>query len=272
MEILIRDLPVYYEAAGAGQPILLLHGYTPDHRLMMGCWEPVFAKRPGYRRFYPDLPGMGRTPGADWIKSSDDMLEIVLEFIEQVLPEGQFILAGESYGGYLARGIVRRMADRITGLCLQCPCIVADRLQRTRPEHVTLVEDASLLTRLPPADAEEFSAMAVVQSEAVWRRYRDEIICGLRLADTAFLNRLQETGYALSFPVDELSAPFTRPTLFTLGRQDASVGYKDAWRILDNFPRATFAVLDRAGHCLELEQQQLFECLADEWLDRVATE
>ena len=30
-----------------------------------------------------------------------------------------------------------------------------------------------------------------------------------------------------------------------LGRQDSSVGYKDAWSILDNYPRGTFAVLDR---------------------------
>ncbi len=47
------------------------------------------------------------------------------------------------------------------------------------------------------------------------------------------------------------------------------MGYKDAWDILDNYPRGTLAVLDRAGHNLQLEQVELFNCLVNEWLDRV---
>ncbi len=35
------------------------------------------------------------------------------------------------------------------------------------------------------------------------------------------------------------------------------------------FPRATFAVLDRAGHGLTMEQTGLFRALVAEWLDRV---
>ena len=68
---------------------------------------------------------------------------------------------------------------------------------------------------------------------------------------------------------DELPMPFDKPALFLLGRQDADVGYKDAWKLLDNFPRATFAVLDRAGHFVSMEQERLFGHLVTEWLDRV---
>ena len=46
-------------------------------------------------------------------------------------------------------------------------------------------------------------------------------------------------------------------------------GYKAAWSILDNFPRGTFAVLDRAGHMTGIEQPTIFDALAREWLDRV---
>lgn len=53
-----------------------------------------------------------------------------------------------------------------------------------------------------------------------------------------------------------------------LGRQDSVVGYKDAWDILDNYPRVTFAVMDRAGHNLQLEQEELFFSLVKEWLIR----
>jgi hypothetical protein len=47
------------------------------------------------------------------------------------------------------------------------------------------------------------------------------------------------------------------------------VGYRDAWGILENYPRGTFVSLDPAGHFLEIEQQDLFRVLVSEWLDRV---
>lgn len=53
------------------------------------------------------------------------------------------------------------------------------------------------------------------------------------------------------------------------GRQDSLVGYRDAWQLLENYPRGTFAVLDRAGHNVHNEQHQLFNALLGEWLDRV---
>jgi pimeloyl-ACP methyl ester carboxylesterase len=57
--------------------------------------------------------------------------------------------------------------------------------------------------------------------------------------------------------------------LIVTGRQDHLAGYKQSWSILDSFPRATFAVLDRAGHLLDVEQPALQKALTNEWLDRV---
>ena len=53
------------------------------------------------------------------------------------------------------------------------------------------------------------------------------------------------------------------------GRQDSTVGYAAAWDLLERYPRATFAVLDRAGHALPHEQPELLRALVAEWLDRV---
>ena len=92
---------------------------------------------------------------------------------------------------------------------------------------------------------------------------------GFEVADEAFLSRLRTQGYAFSFDVDTDAALFDRPTLILVGRQDGIVGYRDAWETLENYPRATFAVLDRAGHNLQIEQEELFNTLVGEWLDRV---
>lgn len=88
--------------------------------------------------------------------------------------------------------------------------------------------------------------------------------------DPDFLDRLQADpdNYALSIDVDSLPHPFIKPTLIITGRQDSNVGYRDAWSLLENFPRASFAVLDRAGHYLE-EKDDVNRALVEEWLLRV---
>lgn len=45
-----------------------------------------------------------------------------------------------------------------------------------------------------------------------------------------------------------LDSPFENPTLIITGRQDRVTGYQDAWDLIENIPRATIAVLDRASH------------------------
>lgn len=38
--------------------------------------------------------------------------------------------------------------------------------------------------------------------------------------------------------------------------------------MIENYPRATLAVLDTAGHNLQIEQPELFESLVGEWIRR----
>jgi pimeloyl-ACP methyl ester carboxylesterase len=262
---------MYYEIIGEGRPILMLHGFYPDHRLMTGCLEPVFQNRPGWQRIYLDLPGMGQSPAEDGIDSSDKVLALLLEFVDRLIPGQPFALAGESYGGYLARGIIHRRPEWVDGLLLICPAIIANHSKRTLPPRVTLVEDPALLATLTKEEAAEFASMAVVQSDRNWTRYRDEIWTGVKIANTPFLERLRQR-FEFSFDPDKLARPFTKPTLMLLGRQDTSTGYRDAWPIMEQYPRATFAVLDKAGHNLQIEQADLFTALVSEWLDRVEAE
>lgn len=269
MKCTVKGINVNYEVFGEGRPIVMLHGFYPDHRLMTGCMEPIFKTREGHMRIYPDLPGMGLTKGEDWIENSDMMLDIVIEFIERIIPGQNFILAGESYGGYLSRGIIYRMADRVDGVLMICPMIIADREKRNIPPHRVLIKDSELLSKLNPNDVEEFASIAVVQDKRNYDRFEEEVQCGLKLADEKFLTNIYNNGYSFSFDPDNMGFKFEKPSLILLGRQDASVGYKDAWNILDNYPRASFAVLDMAGHNLQIEQDILFNSLVEEWLDRL---
>ena len=269
MECELKGITMYYEMFGEGRPILMLHGWGVDHRHIASDMEPLFLHRTGWKRIYPDLPGHGKTPGKDWIQNQDRFLDVVLDFIDKVIPGQQFVLAGASYGTYLARGIVLRRSASIDGLLLNVPVIVQGA-KRHVPPHLTLVADPQLASGLEPEVADYFQ-LAVVQDRKVADHIRDNFTSGTDTGDPVFQAKIREIpeNYAYSFDVDALSKPCPAPSLIITGRQDSVVGYRDAWEILENYPRGTFAVLDRAGHLASVEQEHLFRALAGEWLDRV---
>ena len=232
MECLIKDISVYYETRGEGRPIVMLHGLRDSHLLMASYLEPSFERRDGWKRIYLDLPGMGNTRGPAWIGNSDRMLETVLDFIEAVIPRQPFTLAGYSYGAYLARGVVCRKFNLIEGLMLICPVVVADQSKRSRPAHKTLVKDTVFVSSLEPRLQELFDSFAVVQNQRVWDKSQVSIEAE-KLADMGFISRLQaDDSYPFSFDPDAIASPLEKPALIVTGRQDAVVGYQDAWRIL----------------------------------------
>ena len=182
MESTVNGVPVHFVDHGGGTPILALHGVGVDHRELAGSLEPIFAGRPGYRRIYPDLPGMGRTPAPETVNGSDDVVELLLGLVDTLTVGRPFLVVGQSYGGYLARAIANRRPAQTAGLALICPLLGGAGGGAAVPEHVVLHASGDLL---------------------------------------------------------------------------------------EHYPRATFAVLDRAGHALPHEQQGLLAALLGEWLHRV---
>jgi pimeloyl-ACP methyl ester carboxylesterase len=259
------DVHYVEHGTAAEHTAVLLHGFPPDHRLMTGCFEPVFAGRPGWRRIYLDLPGMGRTAAPDTVRGTDDVFAVVRAAVRHLVPDGRYALCGESYGGYLARGLVAADPAAVTGLALICPMLIADHAARDVPDHVVLFRDA-FAAALPRGT--DFDAITVLQTEETYARTQREVVPGLDTADPAAVERIRGS-FAGTFPMEPAGRPYAGPTLFFLGRQDSSTGYRDAWPLLEHYPRASFAVLDRAGHNAQIEQPALFDALVHDWLDRV---
>ncbi len=259
---------VHYVERGAGNAgaptAVLLHGFPVDHRIMLAAFESAFAGRDGWRRLYLDLPGLGATVAPDWVAGTDDVFAVVRAAID-ALGVGRYVAIGESYGGWLARGLVAAEPDRVEGLALLCPVIVPERDERDLPAHHVLHRDAALAAELGEA-AFDADRVGVIQTRETWRRFIEDVVPGLDAADPAAVERIGGAPAGV-FPVE--AARFDRPALFLLGRQDSSTGYRDAFRVLEHYPRATFAALDRAGHNLQGEQPELFDALVREWLDRV---
>ena len=270
MECSLENITVHYEAFGEGKPIIILPGWSLNTRLTAYETEPYFQGRAGWKRIYIDPPGHGKTPGKDWITNQDKILEVLLECIDHLTEGQRFSLIGTSLGGYLARGVLRSRADRVDGIALIIPTILAEDHRRILPSYQVLVEDRGLSAEIRPAEKDLYD-MAVVHTRA-WLEYQRSFpnVPDGEMGEPEFLSKIrdQPEKYAFSFDVDALTKPFPGPALIITGRQDSIVGYRDAWNILDNYPRATYVVFDRAGHLLE-DKQGLINMLIKEWLDRV---
>jgi pimeloyl-ACP methyl ester carboxylesterase len=257
MTYVVEGVPVHYVERGSGLPVLVLHGAGVDHREILACLDPVLEAATGYRRVYPDLPGMGGTPAPETIASADDVLALLLAFVDGVIGDQPLLVAGHSAGGYYGQAIAARRPAQVRGLALLCPLLAGGY---DVPAHQVVAGSGGM-------GDDDFRGYFTVQTAETLARYETYVEPGAHLADPSALARIGER-WELSTSPD---APdrLTWPTLVVTGRQDSMVGYAGAWELLERFPRATYAVLDRAGHALPHEQPDLVRALVTEWLDRV---
>ncbi|MEU0493715.1 alpha/beta hydrolase [Nocardiopsis sp. NPDC006139] len=253
---------------GSGTPVVLLHGFGVDHRLLLPL-DPVFEAQGGWRRLYVDLPGTAGTP-AGAAAGTEDVVAAVEDEIGRRLGSEPFALVGNSFGGMVARRVAHDLRPRVLGLAVLAAVFVADHAERDVPARTVLVEDPAAVAGLGGAGG-EYAEMAVVQSADNARAFAEHALPGLRSADGAALERIARR-YALDRePEEEAPEPFTRPSLFVTGRQDQVVGYRDAWARVEHYPRAAFAVLDAAGHNVHLDRSALVAALVADWLRRMRT-
>jgi pimeloyl-ACP methyl ester carboxylesterase len=255
VECRVGDVTVNYVQHGEGRPVLVLHGAGVDHREAEACFEPALGARGRYRRTYPDLPGMGRTPAPARLRTAEEVRDILLAFADDVAGPDPLLLVGHSAGAHYARGIAARRPDRVAGLALICPLV--GRV-RDVPAHRPVVASADL-------GDDGFRGYFVVQTPEMLDRYDRFVAPAIPLADDAALERIGRRWElrATADPGDE------RPTVIVAGRQDSVVGYAAAVDLLADHPRATIAVLDGAGHALPHEQPDLLAALLGDWLARV---
>lgn len=260
---------LHHRVLGSGKPILILHGVTLDHRYMMDVMEPVFRGMEGWKRVYVDMPGHGQSPARDTIQSQDDLLEAVMAFTNQLLPEELFALVGLSRGSYIARGIIHLNPERVTGAALIVPGGNPSSDPNRLPPHTVLEADPSIRPDLLEDEICAFENLSVIQRRDIVEKRRRIIAPAKQLFDEAQDARVFEA-FDFSFRAEEEASVFEGPSLIVAGRQDSMSGYLDAIDLLHRFPHASLAVLDAAGHGLAWERPDLFHALMQDWLERMA--
>jgi len=257
---------VFAHDIGSGTPVVLLHGFGLDHRSLLPL-EPTFERSGRWRRIYLDLPGATGSP-ANAVSSSQEVADAVVDEIRERVGEEPFAVLGNSFGGMIARHVAHELRPQVLGLATVAGVFVAAHDRRTAPPRTVLRRDPGIVPLLGAA-LDQYREDAVVESTDDARAFLRYVLPGLDGADQDALDRISKNYSLDREPEEAHPEPFVRPTLHITGRQDAIVGYSDAWNRIDHYPRASFVVLDAAGHNILFEQSALCSALVADWLARI---
>jgi pimeloyl-ACP methyl ester carboxylesterase len=248
------------EVIGEGKPIVLLHGMPTDRRSVTARFEPVFASKPGWKRFYFNSPGVGASTLKPEVKNLADFVATLGDGIEAAIPSGPFALFGASWGGEFALALLKRFLPRVSGIALLVPAV--NWWKGELPKAGPVVEEPGVFEGLPPPAVAAMKQILKVQTAKVRDTLLRDVISGARTVDPRTDEVLKGT-LGPDYPT------FEGPALILTGRQDNVCGYEGQFKLLERLPHATYAVLDRAGHALAIEQEPLVQALFAEWLDRM---
>lgn len=250
---------------GSGRPLVLIHGFVVDHRILLPL-DPVVAAS-GWRRIYLDLPWTpgGHDPDLD---SAQAIADAVVAQVRAHLGDEPFAVLGNSFGAMIARHVAHELRGQVLGLGTLAGVFVSEHSERVVAEREVLIEDPAVL-ECAGADRADFAGVTVLQTPEVLAAFRAAVVPGASATDKRVLARVSADYHLDAAPEVAHPDPFRQPALLMFGRQDDVVGFEDGLSLRDHYPRATIAVLDAAGHNPSLERPALVGALITDWLDRM---
>jgi pimeloyl-ACP methyl ester carboxylesterase len=245
---------------GSGTRLVLLPWFSLGKEVMAAAFEPAVADIAGLRRTYVDLPGVGGSaPVSPAAPSTDAVVDTIVDLLTTA--GGPVVLAGCSYGGYVAAAVARRRPDLVSALALVCSGVRISLQDRTLPD---------IAPRAPLVWADDVEPWIRTHLELALGTHdvavadRVARLVGASSNDEGYLTSLREHGYQVADEHD--TRAYEGPVLMLAGRQDRIAGYSDQFEAMARYPHGTYAAVDGAGHYLPFEQPDAFRGLVEPWL------
>ena len=245
--VTLTDTSLHYEEAGAGDPLLLLHGGLGTASLHFRREIPFFAER--YRVIAPDLRGYGQSspprefPPDFYRRDAGDMAALL-----DALGTGPAHVVGWSDGAVVALVLAVERSDLVRGLVTLAgeSCI----LEEERANWPKLADPSTW----PPRALERFiEAQGPLNYPAIFRRMLDGYNAVLDAGGEVARERLGE---------------IRCPVLILHGDADDVVPVKQARTLKQGIPHAELHILPGAGHVLHREREVEVRALVMDFLAR----
>jgi pimeloyl-ACP methyl ester carboxylesterase len=261
----VNGARIYYEVAGEGRPLVLLHGGLVDS----GLWDPqfpVFAER--YRTIRYDLRGYGRSSDAVAPYSHVEDLAALLRHLRI---ERAHVL-GLSMSGTTAIDFTLAYPATVTALVH-----VGGGVSGYQPENVTEVEER-MITAEEAAWERGDIAEAVDVTVRLWTdgpgRTPDQVDPAVRERVREMTMRIYGRGEGtpgtpLDPPAVSRLGEIRAPTLVVHGDKDLAEIAEVADVVVRGIPGARKAVIPDAAHHPNLEKPEEFNRIVLEFLAEV---
>lgn len=251
-----------HKVIGHGTPLLLLHAFP----LSSAMWEEDLEWLE--RRCHvvvPDLPGFGRSP-RQLHPSIPGMAREAAQLLDELGIQQPVIVAGLSMGGYVAFEFLRQFPERVRALGLFSTRAVMDAPEARTQRFKTAREiEENGLEVFARAALPNLVGKTTAQTRPdLLRRIAEMILAnepgGVAGALLAMADRRDST---------DLLAAIHCSTRVVAGEEDRFIPVEQARAMQEQIPGSRLAVIQKAGHLVNLEQPAEFQKAMQEFITEV---
>jgi len=260
----VQAASLYYEVAGEGYPLLLLHAGIADSRM----WDeqfPIFAQH--YRTVRYDLRGFGQS---QWHAGPFAAYEDPVALFRALGVQRAYVL-GISFGGKIALDFALTHPELVASLILVAPSVSgtypSEKIRQFFQEEDALVEKGDL------QGATELNLRLWVDGP---QRTPEQVNPMVRQR----VYEMQYSAFTILMPEDseeqEVQPPaITRlaeirvPTLIIVGDLDLPEKLKLSEQLATSIPGAKLEVIAGAAHMVSMEQPQKFNDIVLNFLSKL---
>lgn len=256
----VGGVRIHYQEKGAGEPLVLIHGYTSSTYAWKDLFEPLSQK---YRVIALDLKGFGFSEKPDGDYSRRAQGELVFGLLEHLKIEKAW-LAGNSMGGETALNVALYHPEKVRGL------ILIDSAGVKIPGRETLAP-WYLQT---PFVGQALTALSLTSDTLVREGLKKSTFDDAQISDekVAYFHQFLKTRNGQNaarearlqsalYPVENELGKIDAPTLLIWGKEDEIIPLEAGKVMNERIKNSKLAIFENCGH---LPQEEMPEKVLNE--------
>lgn len=252
-----------YHDAGAGLPVVLIHGSGPGVTAWANWRLVIPALSAQFHVLAPDIVGFGyteRPASARWEMSY--WVDHMIGFLD-ALALARVAIVGNSFGGGLALALAIAQPERVSRLVLMGSSGVGFTMTPGLDDVWGYTPSPANMRRLVEMFAYDKS---IVTDDLVRLRYEASIRPGYQESYSAMFPAPRQRHVAALASSEEKVAALPHETLVIHGRDDQIVPLEASLKLARLIPRAELHIFNRCGHWTQIEKNRRFCRLVADFL------
>lgn len=263
-----KNARIFYERAGQGEPIVLIHGAFADSSMWNPQWD-YFQDRFQVIRY--DLRGHGKTGPSGLNSYQMETFVDDLAALMDVLNISSAIICGVSFGGSIAQGFTSRYPEKVKGLVLAGSMVSMSLTFSEKIQRYVLVPKWLMLLIIRSMSVRKFVEFSYWLSRIFFGKnflsYDDEVSDYLK---SSMLNiesqeylKIWEAIYSFdTFPLERI----TCPTLVLNGEKEPRRIIDHSKELIKRIPLTQWEIIAQAKHSMNMENAKEFNRIMDEFM------